>query len=90
MPRGSLLNREEVLPPALREEEPLEEEAGVVLMREGPRSFAGVWGPRAAWGGPSWSLAVAGESDVNLRTRSRTEPARWNGEGTARTWKLEL
>lgn len=50
-------------------------------MREGPRSFAGVWGPRAAWGGPSWSLAVTGESDVNLRTRSRTEPARWNGEG---------
>lgn len=63
------------------EEELLEEEAGVVLMWEGPRSLAGVEGPKAARGGPSWSPAAIGESDVNLSTRSRTEPARWNGEG---------
>ena len=55
--------------------------AGVVLVWEGPGSLAGVEGPRAARGGPSWSPAAIGESDVNLRTRSRTEPARWNGEG---------
>ena len=79
-PCCSLLNREEVsLGP--REEEPLEEEAGVVLVREGPRSLAGVRGLRAARGVPSWSLAAIGESDVNLWTRSRTEPARWNEEG---------
>lgn len=50
-------------------------------MWEGPGSLAGVEGPRATRGGPSWSPAAVGESDVNLRTRSRTEPARWNGEG---------
>lgn len=79
-PCCSLLNREEVsLRP--REEEPLEEEAGVVLVREGPTSLAGVRGLRAARGVPSWSLAAIRESDVNLWTRSRTEPARWNEEG---------
>lgn len=59
----------------------LEEAAGVVLMKEGPRSFVGVGETKAARGGPSWSLATVGELDVNLRTRSLTEPARWNGEG---------
>ena len=53
----------------------------MVLVWEGPGSLAGVEGPRAARGGHSWSPAAIGESDVNLRTRSRTEPARWNGEG---------
>lgn len=53
----------------------------MVLVWEGPGSLAGVEGPRAARGGPSWSPVAVGESDVNLRTRSRTEPARWNGEG---------
>lgn len=75
-----MLNREEVSL-ELREEERLEEEAGVVLTWEEPRSLAGVEGPRAARGGPSWSPAAIGESDVNLRMRSRTEPARWNWEG---------
>lgn len=51
-----------------------------MLMWEGPRSLVGVEEPRANRGGPSWSPAAIGESDVNLRTRSRTEPARWNGE----------
>lgn len=52
-----------------------------MLMWEEPGSLAGVEGPRAARSGPSWSPAAIGESDVNLRTRSRTEPARWNREG---------
>lgn len=70
----------------LGEEELLEEEeeARVVLMREGPGSLVGVGEARAVRGGPSWSLATAGESDVNLRTRSLTEPARRNWDGPAR------
>lgn len=62
----------------LGEEELLEEEAGVVLLREEPRSLVGVDEARAVRGGPSWSLATTGESDANLRTRSLTEPARRN------------
>lgn len=75
-----MLGREEVsvVP---REEEPLEEEAGVVLMKEEPGSLAGVKGPGAARSGPCGSPAALGESEVNVRTRSRTEPARWNGDG---------
>lgn len=53
----------------------------MALVWEGPGSLAGVEGPRVPRGGPSWSPAAIGESDVNLRTRSRTEPVRWNGEG---------
>lgn len=68
-----------------REEELLEEEAGVVSMKEGPRGLVGVSEARAVRGGPSWSLvATTGVSDVNLRTRSLTEPARWNWDRPAR------
>lgn len=67
----------------LREEEFLEEEAGVELMREGPWSLVRVGEARAARGEPSWSLATTGESDVNFRTLSLTEPARWNWDGPA-------
>lgn len=74
-----MLNREEVSQEP--REEWLEEEAGVVLTWEGPRSLAGVEGPKTARVELSWSPAAIGESDVNLRTRSSTEPARWNGEG---------
>lgn len=61
-----------------------EEEAGVVLMRAGPGSRVGVGEAGAVRGEPSWSLATTGESDVNFRTRSLTEPARRNWEGPAR------
>lgn len=67
-----------------REEELLEEEAGVVLMREEPGSLVGVSEVRAALDGPSWSLATTGESDVNLRTRSLTELAWWNWDDPLR------
>lgn len=68
----------------LGEEELLEEEeAGVVLMREGPGSLVGVCEARAVRGGPSSSRATTGESDVNLRTRSLTEPVRRNWDGPA-------
>lgn len=64
---------------------PLEEGAGVVPMKEGPRGLVGVSEARAVRGGPSWSLvATAGVSDVNLRTRSLTEPACWNWDRPAR------
>lgn len=62
----------------------LEEEAGVVLMREEPGSLVGVSEVRAALDGPSWSLATTGESDVNLRTRSLTELAWWNWDDPLR------
>lgn len=68
----------------LGEEELLEEEeAGVVLMREGPGSLVGVGEARAVRGGPSWSLATTGESDVNFWTLSLTEPTRRNWDGPA-------
>lgn len=57
----------------------------MVPMKEGPRGLVGVSEARAVRGGPSWSLvATAGVSDVNLRTRSLTEPACWNWDRPAR------
>lgn len=52
-------------------------------MREGPGSLVGVGEARAVRGGPSWSLATTGESDVNFWTLSLTEPTRRNWDGPA-------
>lgn len=54
-----------------------------MLMREGPGSLVGVGEARAVRGGPSWSLATTGESDVNFWTLSLTEPTRRNWDGPA-------
>lgn len=59
----------------------------MVPTKEGPGSLVGVSEVRAVRGGPSWSLAATGDSDVNLRTRSLTEPARWNWDGPGRDKK---